>query len=346
MKLSLLEWLACPACGDGSLDLAITAAEDVPAYTGHWEPGEQVPGRGPGTITEVRSGTLHCRACKAIYPVVDGIPRLLPSGSEEGPSSGHRWTEFAEAVPQYEQNFLDLSDPLKSDDFMGKLVLDAGCGFGRHAFFAARYGAEVIAMDSSADAVASAAHNLQNVMRAHVIQGDIAHPPLKRSLFDIVYSYGVLHHVADPHATFQSLHTLVKPSGRLSVWVYGPRQGLTRVVTGALRGATAQMEPAQLHRFSQAIAAGLRVFSHTPNRVLGRVPVAGSIVTHLPVHDHARWPFDVVVADVFDRLRVPVTRYLTGEELDVWYADADYADIKVSRRVQNAESFRATGVRR
>ncbi|MFZ9888859.1 MAG: methyltransferase domain-containing protein, partial [Myxococcota bacterium] len=35
-------------------------------------------------------------------------------------------------------------------------MLDAGCGFGRHAFYAARWGAEVLAIDSSAEAVASA----------------------------------------------------------------------------------------------------------------------------------------------------------------------------------------------
>ena len=46
-------------------------------------------------------------------------------------------------------------------------------------------------------------------------------------------------------------------------------------------------------------------------------------------------------------MRVTVRdRYFTGEELEVWYADAGYADIRVSRRVRNSESFRATGVRR
>jgi SAM-dependent methyltransferase len=346
MKLRVLEWLACPACGEGSLDLAITRSEERTAWNGHWEPDEDVPGRGRASITEVIAGTLRCRGCTATYPIVDGIPRMLPPGAEAGPSTGHRWTEFDQAVPEYEENFRDLSDPLGPDDFMGKLVLDAGCGFGRHAFFAARYGAEVVAMDSSAEAVASAASNLQNAMRAHVIQGDIDRPPLKRGLFDIVYSYGVLHHVDDPKATFASLHELVKHGGRLSVWAYGPRQGLTRIVTGALRGATSQMEPDQLHRFSQLIASGLRVFSHTPHRFLGNVPVAGRVVNHLPVHDHSRWPFDVVVADVYDRLRVPVTHYFTGEQLETWLADGGYADIRVTRRVRNTESFRATGVRR
>jgi SAM-dependent methyltransferase len=346
MKLRLLDWLACPTCGEGSLDIAITRSEERPAYDGHWEPEEEIPGRSLRSVTEVIEGRLRCRDCAATFPVTDGIPRLLSEGVAVGPATGHAWTEFAEAVPEFEQNFWDLLHPLKPEDFMGRLVLDAGCGFGRHAFFATRYGAEVIALDSSPEAVASAARNLDGNMRAHVVQGDIARPPFRKNLFDIVYSLGVLHHVPDPRGAFRALHQHVKPNGRLAIWMYGPRQGMIRIATGALRGASAQMSPDQLHRFSQGIAAGLRVFSHTPHRVLGKVPLVGFLVNHLPVHDHSRWPFEVVVADVYDRLRVPVTGYFTGEELESWYAEAGYADIQVTRRVRNTESFRGLGVRR
>jgi SAM-dependent methyltransferase len=346
MKLRLLDWLACPTCGDGSLDVTITSATERPAYAGHWEPDEDVPGRSPGSVTEVVEGRLRCRDCGATFPITEGIPRMLPEGVPAGPATGHTWTEFARAVPEFEENFVDLLQPLRADDFMGKLVLDAGCGFGRHAFFAARYGAEVIALDSSAEAVASAARNVEGNMRAHVVQGDINRPPFKKNLFDLVYALGVLHHVPDPRASFLSLHSLVKPNGRLATWVYGPRQGLIRIVTGALRGASGAMSPDQLHRFSQGIATGLRVFSHTPHRMLGKMPVVGVLVNHLPVHDHSRWPFEVVVADVYDRLRVPVTGYFTGEQIEHWYAEAGYADIRVTRRVRNTESFRGLGVRR
>jgi SAM-dependent methyltransferase len=194
--------------------------------------------------------------------------------------------------------------------------------------------------------VASAARNLANASHAHVVQGDLDHPPFRRDLFDVVLCLGVLHHVPDARATFRQLDRLVRPSGRLLTWVYGPRQGLTRIVSGALRGATAEMSPEQLHRFSQVLAGGVRVFSHTPHRFLQRTPVLGPVVTHLPLHDHSRWPFHVVVADVYDRLRIPVTGYFTGEEIEGWYATAGYADIDVRRRVRNTESFTGSGVRR
>lgn len=346
MKLSLLDHLACPDCGEGRLNLTIDRSEERPAFHGHWEPGESAAGAGEGTITLVCEGRITCPECSAIFLITDGIPRMMPKGATEGPATGHAWTEFEGAVPEYEANFLDLLQPLTAGDFIGKLTLDAGAGFGRHAFFAARYGAEVIALDSSPQAVASAARNLDGLLRAHVVQGDIDRAPFKRGQFDLVYSLGVLHHLPNAMASFKALHGLVKPNGRLATWVYGPRQGMIRVATGALRGASAQLNADQLHRLSQGIAAGLRVFSHTPHRLLGKVPVVGSMVNHLPVHDHSRWPFEVVVADVYDRLRVPVTGYFTGEQLEGWYAEAGYSDIRVTRRVANTESFRGSGVRR
>lgn len=346
MQLKLLQWLACPACGDGSFSVDVTAQDRVPVWSGHREPGEDLPGLERDRVRVVREGTLFCQDCGARFPVREGIPRLLPPGGPAGPSTGHRLTEFEGAVPEYEENFLDLIQPVSPADFVGRLVLDAGCGFGRHAWYAARYGAEVVAMDSSEEAVASAARNLRECFRAHVIQGDVHRPPLRKGVFDLVYCLGVLHHVEKATVAFRALDELVKPTGRLSVWVYGPRQGLTRIATGALHGATSEMSPAQLRRFSQVLAGVLRVVSHTPHRALGKIPILSDIVTHLPVHDHSRWPFETVVADIYDRLRVPVTDYFMGEEIERWYADAGYADIRVSRRVRNTESFRATGVRR
>jgi SAM-dependent methyltransferase/uncharacterized protein YbaR (Trm112 family) len=346
MQERLLQWLACPACGEADLTLKSTRREPRKVWRGHWEPEEQVSGLRDGMIDDIVGGTIACPACGAVYPIVDGVPRMNPPGTPDGPSTAHALTQFERAVPEFEENFRDLLQPLQPDVLMGKLTLDAGCGFGRHAFFAARYGAEVIAMDSSSEAVASAANNLRDHIRAHVVQGDLARPPLRRGIFDFAYSFGVLHHVPDARATFSMLTELLRSGGRLSIWTYGPRQGTIRMVTGALRGATAEMSSEQLASVSKSIASGLRLFSHTPYRLFGAVPGFRWGLKHLPVHDHHRWPFDVVVADVYDRLRIPITGYHTGEEVERWYAEAGYADIHVTRRVRNTESFRGTGTKR
>src|SRR3954470_16484304 len=129
MKLRLLDHIVCPLC----------AAPFEPA-------------RVHGSSDEIESGVLVCTQCGHEYPVEDGIPRLLPPGlslaqRRTAEAFGWQWRHFVEMFPAYEAQFLDWLAPLQPSAFEDKIVLDAGCGIGRHAYFAATYGAtEVIAM--------------------------------------------------------------------------------------------------------------------------------------------------------------------------------------------------------
>lgn len=349
MKYRLLPLLACPACRNPDLTLDARRTETRTITRGHFESTEGVP---PGvdldrrTEIEVLEGALHCPDCGATYLIREGIPRMLPPGSEEGPATAHRWSTFPGGARAWEQAFLDLLAPLQAPDFLGKLVLDAGAGYGRFATTAARYGAEVVALDSSGDAVASAAHNCADQHRVHVIQGDLLRPPLREERFDLVMAFGVLHHLDDPQAAFTALGELLRSGGRLAMQVYGLRQGATLAVSETLRSITTGLEPDELHKVSRVISRGLRIFSHTPYRFLNRVPVAGSVVSHLPVHEHHQWPYDVVVADVYDRLRIPVKRWFNREKVEQMYLAEGYTDVSVVRRVRNNETFQAMGRRR
>ena len=349
MKYRLLPHLACPSCRNPDLTLDTRRTETRTITRGHFEEAE---GRPPGvdldrrTEVEILEGALHCPDCGAVYPIRDGIPRLLPPGSEEGPATAHRWSAFPGGARTWEGTFLELVAPLGPNDLLGKLVLDAGCGYGRFATTAARYGAEVVALDSSGDAVVSAAHNCADQHRVHVVQGDVLRPPLREERFDLVLAFGLLHHLDDPDAAFRALGELLHSGGRMAMQVYGLRQGATLAVSETLRSVTTGLEPDELHKLSRVISRGLRIFSHTPYRFLNRVPVAGGVVSHLPVHDHHQWPYDVVVADVYDRLRIPVKRWFNREKVEQMFAAEGYADVHVARKVRNNETFQAIGRRR
>ena len=348
MKYRLLSWLCCPGCRSDDLRLETVSARTIPVTRGHFEREESPPGvdLALGEEQEVVEGALHCGGCAEVFPIRGGIPRMMLSSSPAGPPSRHQLTRVDAERPEWEQNFLDLANPLAPEDFLGKLVLDAGCGFGRHTFFAARYGAEVVGIDSSASGVEAAYRNTAHLVRAHVVQADVYRPPFREETFDLGYSFGVLHHLAQPHEAFRNLGEMIRPGGRLSLWVYGPRQGVSLTVSKALRRVTTGMAPEDLENLSGGIARGLRLFSHTPYRFLRHVPVAHSVVSHLPIHDHHQWPFDVVVADIYDRLRTPVHHWFKSEELEQMFTDDGYADVLVTRRVRNNETFRATGIRR
>ena len=53
---------------------------------------------------------------------------------------GYEWDKYSDIYPDYEQQFLNWISPLDSEDFIGKDILDAGCGMGRNSYYALQYG--------------------------------------------------------------------------------------------------------------------------------------------------------------------------------------------------------------
>ena len=57
---------------------------------------------------------------------------------------GYEWDRYSDIYPEYEQQFLNWISPLDSEDFIGKDILDAGCGMGRNSYYALQYGAKYV----------------------------------------------------------------------------------------------------------------------------------------------------------------------------------------------------------
>jgi len=269
-------------------------------------------------------------------------------------SFSFQWNVFSEIYEVWEENFLDYVHPLQPDFFDGKLGLDAGCGFryashstqgfGRHLYYAAKFGAEMVGLDLN-EAVESAYNNTKQSPNVHIVQGDIYNPPFREGTFDFIYSIGVLHHLPDPQGGFTSLTRFLKPNATIFAWVYGPRYGISQKVSVFLRKLTTKMDYRLLHAFCFSIALSLRTFSHLPYKVMRKVPGLRKVAEKLPIKEHHKYPFRVVVADAFDRLSVPIVNYYTAEQFRKWFDDAGLVDVKIIERFRNNISWRGFGTK-
>lgn len=327
MKVSLLEDLACPLSGD---ELQIV---------------------GQGEETDVEAGELICEACGARWPIRGGIPRLVPADLVEqqrktAAAFGWQWQHFAELHPEFEAQFLDWLHPIGRDAFVGKRILDAGCGLGRHSYFAASYGAsEVVALDLS-EAVETARRNLAQFDNVHVVQGDLLRPPLRSAAdgggFDLVYSIGVLHHLPDPYEGFRTLLRYVRRGGTIAVWLYGhENNGFVRNVVEPIRRVSTRIPPPALRTLAWPLAIGFHGAAKAIYRPLEHTVVGRSLPLHEYMSSVADFSFRQNYGIVFDQLVAPTAAYIKGDELRTWFARNGLEDVHVSHRHGN--SWRGQG---
>ena len=114
----------------------------------------------------------------------------------------------------------------------GDRLLDLGCGFGRHAFEAARRGAAVVALDAGPEEVAQVRGTLGAMVEAGelapdhpatAVQGDALALPFADGTFDRVIASEVLEHIPDDVAAMSELSRVLRPGGTMAVTV--PRCG-------------------------------------------------------------------------------------------------------------------------
>ena len=116
----------------------------------------------------------------------------------------------------------------------GDKILDLGCGFGRHAYEAARRGAHVVALDAGEDEVNGVAGTFAAMVDAGelsadsthvgVIQGDALNLPFADGAFDRVICSEVLEHIPDDLAAMKELARVLRPGGTMAITIprFGP----------------------------------------------------------------------------------------------------------------------------
>ena len=147
-----------------------------------------------------------------------------------------------------------LADELLGVDrrwFRGREALDAGCGGGRWSYALLRLGCRVTAVDFSPRALASARGQMTRLAADAVAEGrltteqaDLVAPPdaLARRRFDLVFSFGVLHHTGDTKGALARVAAMTKPDGLLFTYLYGA-SSLTRLQRAGLALVRAGLAP-------------------------------------------------------------------------------------------------------
>ncbi len=106
----------------------------------------------------------------------------------------------------------------------GRSVLEVGCGVGLDTFVLATHGLKVTAIDLTDVGVVTAKSRFERSgMSGDFAVADACHLPFEDSRFDYVYSFGVLHHVADTTRSIGQILRVLKPGGEARIMLYHRR---------------------------------------------------------------------------------------------------------------------------
>jgi len=104
----------------------------------------------------------------------------------------------------------------------GLHVLEIGVGAGTDFVQWLRFGAEAVGVDLSPNSLAETRARVaaEGFSEAELRVADAEHLPFPANRFDLVYSYGVLHHSPDTPRAVQEVLRVLKPGGEARLMVY------------------------------------------------------------------------------------------------------------------------------
>ena len=143
------------------------------------------------------------------------------------------WTDnFLEEIPDSKKAVAKkFLSPVLGDIFLYEniCILEGGCGDGVHSKVikesgTLKEGSLLVGMDVSMAALRVARQRTKE--NRMFICGDISKMPFSNNQFDMAFSYGVLAYTQDPFKSFSELCRVVKPGGRLGIWMASQHKGL------------------------------------------------------------------------------------------------------------------------
>ena len=142
---------------------------------------------------------------------------------------GRNWNDFSQNISEEQIEYAENAIKNLIPVIKGKTVIDIGCGSGLHALAFLRLGAKSITcIDYDENSIKTTSILLKrfykNKKKYVVKQMDILSSDYLKNLspnkFDIVYSWGVLHHTGQMFKAIDNTCNLVSENGHLAIALY------------------------------------------------------------------------------------------------------------------------------
>jgi SAM-dependent methyltransferase len=240
---------------------------------------------------------------------------------------GLQWNRFRIIRPEEDRATFRNRTGLSAKDLAGTRVLDGGCGMGRYLRVAADGGPSALVGLDISQAVVAARELTAGLAAVSLVRGDLLRPPFPEGCFDHVYSIGVLDHTPDPRQAFLELAKILRPGGRIAIWIYRRERPAVERIMDAHRAISTRLPLGVLVRLSRWMAPIGRLKRRMMSSRWRTVERAGVALHLLTIGVSMHPDPEVRVCDTLDWY---APRYLsrhTRAEVEGWFAEAGLVDV-------------------
>ena len=243
---------------------------------------------------------------------------------------GAQWQRYDHTGPSLEDEYLQnvLGPVLSLRDLAGKTVADVGAGNGRFTAVLAKYAKQVVSVEPAPEA-------MQNNQKRNHHQPHVHFVPLKAEdlksdfALDYVFCIGVLHHIPDMPKALKGLKNMLKPDGKIVLWLYG-KEGNEGYIfcMNILKAMTTWIPDRWLVALSRGFVHPVKAYSRL-TRQCPFLPMAGYFNRSIAqLSDHE------IELIIFDQLNPTTAYYLSRPDIEKLLTQEGFTDFKFYHRHQ------------
>ncbi|MCX7829503.1 MAG: class I SAM-dependent methyltransferase [Acidobacteria bacterium] len=271
---------------------------------------------------------------------------------------GKSWEIFSHIEDYHKKQFLEWIYPLQEEDFKDKVVLEAGCGKGRHTVIVSSFKPKHLFSVDLSEAIFIAEKAINGIFiksednnktvsedgafqstspekdgkkNITLVRTDLKKLPFADEYFDLIFCVGVLHHIDNMEEALNELWRVLKPNGKLGLWVYGKEGNFWIIyfLNPIRKFITSRISANILRFFSFPLSLFLYLILKT---IYGPITRWGNKDSSLYYSSYlgsiSPYPFKEIENIVVDHLCPPIAHYLSRDEVEKMVTPLNPADVK------------------
>jgi ubiquinone/menaquinone biosynthesis C-methylase UbiE len=238
---------------------------------------------------------------------------------------------------QNKTHFETLQNVLGAQIIKVGVGLDIGCGAGHDIEYMAKThpNNKFVAIDIT-HSIYKVKNRLKHLHNIQFIRASALDLPFKKESFDFIYSFGVLHHTADPAKGLNEINRVLKEKTAAVLYLYGNHEDnivkfyALKIIAG-IRKITIKIPVKILFALCIIFSPVVFFLFSVPSRLLNKFNKTKFIAQKLPFN-FGRHPFGLAT-HLFDRFATPIEIRYGKRELTAAIKKAKFSNFKLNKVV-------------